>query len=587
MLLKDERKKGGTFLFGETLTHSVFTPEDFTEEHKMIAKMTVDFVEGEVVPHDEEIEKQNLDITVRLLKQAGELGLLGADVPEEYGGTALDKISSALIAENVYKGSSFSLSYGCHVGIGSLPIVLFGTKEQKEKYLPKLASGEKLAAYCLTEPSSGSDALGAKTTAVLSDDGSHYVLNGTKQFITNAGFSDLFVVYAKIDGEKFTAFLVEKEFPGVSTGPEEKKMGMKGSSTRPLILEDCKVPVENVLGEIGKGHVIAFNILNIGRYKLGVSCVGSAKWAIELSVKYAKERKQFSQPLVSFPLIQSKLADMAIRVYAAESMVYRTVGLIDEALASLDHGAADIGQQIGQAIGEYAVECSISKVFASECLDFVADEGVQIHGGYGFTQEYMVERIYRDSRINRIYEGTNEINRMLIPGTLLKKEKSGELPFMASIQALQKELSAYTTPTIDEREPLALEKAKAEAAKKIFLMVCGSAATKGKLLAQEQEVQSWLADLVIEIYVMESVLLRTQKALEKGEKVQNKIDMTAAYIQDAFNKIEITAKNALAAIEDEKGLSLLKQLTAFKVTNTVGIKREIASRIVDAGKYMA
>lgn len=593
MKVKQDNIRGGSFLLEETRPETIFTPEDISEEHKMIAKMTADFIEGEVFPHDDEIEKQNLNVTVRLLKQAGELGLLGADVPEAYGGTGLDKVSSSLITENMVKGSSFALSHGAHVGIGSLPIVLFGNEDQKNKYLPSLATGKKLAAYCLTEPSSGSDALGAKTTAVLNQEGTHFVLNGTKQFITNAGFADVFVVYAKVDGEKFTAFIVEKEFQGVSTGVEEKKMGIKGSSTRTLILEDCRVPVENVLGEIGRGHVIAFNILNIGRYKLAVGTVGSSKWGIELAVKYAKERKQFGTSLTNFPLIQKKLAEMAIRTYVAESMVYRTTGLIDEAMEAIDKNSTHYGQEIAKAIEEYAIECSINKVFGSECLDFVADEGLQIHGGYGFTQEYHIERIYRDSRINRIFEGTNEINRLLIPGTLLKKAMKGDLPLLAEVQKLQKELISYM-PVIADEEILSQEKAMIEAAKKIFLMTGGTAVMKyQQKLDREQEILESLADMIIEIFAMESAFLRAQKSMEKEglSKSKQKINMTQVYCQDAFNRIEDIAKLTLATIEkDEKlnlQLSVLKKLTRFKPIDTISLKREIAKGVIEAEKYWA
>jgi alkylation response protein AidB-like acyl-CoA dehydrogenase len=594
MTVKEQLIKGGSFLLEEWDAQSVFTPEDLTEEHKMIAALTSDFIAGEVEPQAEEIEKQNLELSVRLLKKAGELGLLGADVPEVYGGTDLDKISSSLITENMVRGGSFALSHGAHVGIGSLPIVFFGTNHQKEKYLPPLATGEKLAAYCLTEPSSGSDALSAKTTAVLSEDGSSYILNGTKQFITNAGFADIFIVYAKIDGEKFTAFIVEKDFPGVSTGPEEKKMGIKGSSTRPLILEDVKVPVENVLGEIGKGHVIAFNILNIGRYKLAVGAVGSAKWAIELSVAYAKDRKQFKKALAEFPLIQSKLANMAIYTYVAESLVYRTGGLLEGAISQLDKQADDYSKQLAKAVEEYALECSINKVVGSECLDFVADEGVQIHGGYGYTQEYKIEQIYRDSRINRIFEGTNEINRLLIPGTLLRKAMKGELPLLAAAKQLQQELIAYMPPAIDSEQPLSKETAMVQAAKKVFLMVGGSAVLKyQQKIDAEQEVLESLANLIIEVFAAESALLRAKKAIETEgiAKAEQKLNMTKAYIHESFARIEMIAKSSLAVIAEgdmlQTQLSILKKLVRFNPINLVQLKREIASVIIQEGKYIS
>lgn len=385
---KEPKIKGGSFVIDKADLDRILTPEDFTEEHRMIAETVHDFIDGEVVTRDEEIEKLNYDLTVELLRKAGELGLLGADVPEEFGGIGLDKVSSTIISESLAKGSSFALSFGAHVGIGTLPIVFFGTREQKEKYLPDLASGAKIAAYCLTEPTSGSDAMSAKTTAVLSEDGEHYILNGSKLYITNAGFADIFIVYAKIDGEHFTAFIVEKEMEGFTLGPEEKKMGIKGSSTRPLYFEDVKVPKENLLGEIGKGHRIAFNILNIGRYKLAAGSVGAAKEAVELSTKYANTRKQFETPISNFPLIRKKLAEMNIRTFAVESMVYRTAGLLDEAMQDIDYIANDAGTRAAAAISDYAIECSINKVFSSENLDSIADEGVQIHGGYGYIQEY-------------------------------------------------------------------------------------------------------------------------------------------------------------------------------------------------------
>ncbi|HEU4964459.1 MAG TPA: acyl-CoA dehydrogenase family protein [Bacilli bacterium] len=584
------KKKGGAFLIEETAPADVFTPEDFNDEQKMIARTTADFIAGEVVPHREVLEKLDIDLTVKLLQQAGELGLLAADVPEEYDGLGLDKISSTLITENITRGGSFGLSHGAHVGIGTLPIVLFGNDDQRKRYLPELASGEKFAAYCLTEPGSGSDAQGAKTTAVLNAEGTHYILNGTKQFITNAGFADVFVVYAKVDGEKFSAFIVEKDYPGVSTGPEEKKMGIKGSSTRPLILEDVPVPVENLLYEAGKGHHIAFNILNIGRYKLAAGCVGSAKHAIELSSKYANERKQFGRPIASFPLIRNKLADMNIQAYATESMIYRIGGLIEAGMDGIDPNS---GQAVTKAIAEYALECSISKVFASEAFDFIVDEGVQIHGGYGFIQEYPIEQMYRDSRINRIFEGTNEINRLLIPGTLVKKALKGELPLLQAAQGLQEELMALMPTMIDEDVPLAVETDLTEKAKKIFLMVGGYAVQKYQMaLEQQQEVLSNIADLIIQVFAMESCLLRAQKQIdsEGAEKAQHKVNMTRAFINDTFGKIELIARDTLAAMEEgdmlRTQLSVLKKLTRYTPQNMVTLKRELASHVLDQEGYV-
>lgn len=476
------------------------------------------------------------------------------------------------------------------VGIGTLPIVFFGNKEQKEKYLPGLATGETFAAYALTEPGSGSDALGAKTVAKLSEDGKHYLLTGEKQWITNSAFADVFVVYAKVDGEHFTAFIVERDFPGVSTGPEEKKMGIKGSSTRTLILDEAKVPVENVLGEVGKGHLIAFNILNIGRYKLGVGCVGSCKRAIEISAKYANERKQFKQPIAKFPLIQEKLAVMAAKTYALESSIYRTAGFFEKGLSHLDHAE---GAEAAKAIAEYALECSITKVLGSEVLDYVVDEGVQIHGGYGFMQEYEIENMYRDSRINRIFEGTNEINRLLIPATLMRKVMKGELPFMEQASGLQEELMMMM-PTLSEEEPglLEPEAERIDYAKKIFMMVAGLAVEKYQTeLEKQQEIIRDLADIAIEIFAMESAYLRAKKALQKegAEKAQAKVDMTTAYVYEAFPRIEQRAKHTLTAMEEgdtlRTQLSILKKLTRYEPINEVKLKRIIAKRILKAEAY--
>ncbi|WP_429841431.1 acyl-CoA dehydrogenase family protein [Brevibacillus sp. FIR094] len=583
--------RGGSFLIDAGSADDVFVPEEYTEEQKMIAKTTEDFVNNEVRPHLEELENHQFDISVRLLKEAGELGLLAGDVPEKYEGLGLDKVSTALVTEKFSLARGFALSYGAHVGIGSLPIVYFGNEEQKQRYLPDLASGKRIAAYCLTEPGSGSDALGAKTTATLSADGTHYILNGEKQWITNAGFADVFIVYAKIDGEKFTAFIVERTFPGVSFGPEEKKMGIKCSSTRTVILQDVPVPVDNLLGEPGKGHVIAFNILNVGRYKLAVGAVGSAKKAVELATNYAKERKQFKTPIANFTLIKNKLANMAVKTYAAESSVYRTVGLFDTALTRLGEKADD-GAEVAKAIADYAIECSINKVFATEVLDYCVDEGVQIHGGYGFMSEYEIENMYRDSRINRIFEGTNEINRMLIPDTLVKKAMKGELPLMQAAGSLQAELMSYYPEEIEDA-PLAMEKHLINITRKIILMVAGSAMMKyQQAMSKEQELLAFAADMLIELYAMDSIVKRTEKAMAANgiEAEQQKLEMTAVYVHEAFDRIEGWAKEALATMEEgdelRLRLSILKKLTRRTPINTVALKRSIADRVIEAGAYV-
>ncbi|PMC40572.1 acyl-CoA dehydrogenase [Bacillus sp. UMB0899] len=585
--------KGGSFLIEDISYDRMFTPEDFTDEQKLIAKTTEDFTVNEVLPHLDDIENHQFEKSVNLLKQAGELGLLGADVPEEYGGFGLDKISSALITEKISRAGSFSLSFGAHVGIGSLPIVLFGNDQQKKKYLPELATGEKIAAYALTEPSSGSDALGAKTTARLSAEGTHYVLNGEKQWITNSGFADVIIVYAKVDGEHFSAFIVERDFPGVSTGPEEKKMGIKGSSTRTVILEDALVPKENLLGELGKGHVIAFNILNIGRYKLAVGTIGGSKRMVDVAVQYANQRQQFKTPISSFSLIQEKLANMAVKTYAMESSVYRTVGLFEDRMSRLTDEEIKDGKEVAKSIAEYAIECSLNKVFGSETLDYVVDEAVQIHGGYGFMAEYEVERVYRDSRINRIFEGTNEINRLLVPGTYLRKALKGELPLFQKAQSLQEELMMLMPEEVGDGT-LEQEKYLLKNAKKIGVLIAGLAAQKyGKELQKEQEVLVNIADIVSNVYAMESAILRTEKAIAKTgeEKNKQKLLYTQVYCQEAFNVIEAHAKESLIAVESGDSLrmmlSALRKFTRYTPINVIGKKREIAATIIDKNAYLA
>lgn len=584
--------KGGSFLIEDADLSRVFTPEDFTEEHKMIAKTTEDYVNTEVMPLVEKLENHEFEHSVKLLKKAGELGLLGADVPEQYDGLGLDKIASALIAEKMSKAGGFSITHGAHVGIGSLPIVLFGNDEQKKKYLPVLATGEKIAAYALTEPSSGSDALGAKTVAKLNEAGTHYVLNGEKQWITNAGFADVFVVYAKIDGEQFSAFIVERDFGGVSVGPEEKKMGIKSSSTRTLILEDAEVPVENLLGEAGRGHIIAFNILNIGRYKLGVGTIGASKRAMELTIPYTNQRQQFKTPISSFNLTKEKLATMASKLYAVESSVYRTVGLFEDRMSGFtDEQQAD-GKLVADSIAEFAIECSLNKFFGTETLDYIVDEGVQLHGGYGFMQEYEIERIYRDSRINRIFEGTNEINRLLVPGTLLRKAMKGELPLLEHAQALQEELLMMMPEEVGT-EALAQEKVLVKNAKKIAILAAGLAAqTYGKKLEAEQEVLVNIADIVSNVFAMESVVLRTEKAIAASgeEKAKQKLLYTQIFCQEALEEIEKDAKETLiVAIDGDNQrmmLSALRKLTRSTPYNLIAKKREASEKLIDVEKYV-
>ncbi|WP_342614777.1 acyl-CoA dehydrogenase family protein [Peribacillus frigoritolerans] len=587
----DNLIKGGAFLVEDITYDQVFTPEDYSDEHKMIAKTAEDFVVNEILPQVEHLENHEFDRSVKLLKDAGEIGLLGADVPEEYSGLGLDKISSALITEKMALAGGFGITHGAHVGIGSLPIVLFGNEEQKKKYLPLLATGEKIAAYALTEPSSGSDALGAKTTAKLNPEGTHYILNGEKQWITNAGFADVFCVYAKIDGEQFSAFIVERDYKGVSTGAEEKKMGIKSSSTRTLILEDVHVPVENLLGVAGKGHVIAFNILNIGRYKLGVGAVGGSKRALEITAAYTNQRQQFKTKISDFNLTKEKLATMAAKIYAAESSVYRTVGLYDQRQSKLTDEQVKDGKSMAAAVAEYAIECSLNKFFASEVLDYVTDEGVQLHGGYGFMQEYEIEKAYRDSRINRIFEGTNEINRLLVPGTFLKKALKGELPLLQKAQSLQEELMMMM-PEEPGDEPLAQEKILVRNAKKIGILAAGLAAQKyGKTLDQEQEILSNIADIVSLAYAAESVVLRTEKAIAATglEKNKQKVLYTEIFVQEAFNEIEQHAKETLIAVETGDTLrimlSSLRKLTRHNPINVIAKKREASVKVIEAEKY--
>ncbi|MER3479624.1 MAG: acyl-CoA dehydrogenase [Meiothermus sp.] len=565
-------KKGGGWLLEKP--ESIFTPEDFDDTTRMIQDTVRQFVEKEYRPVAQAMEHGELEHNVTLLKRAGELGLLGVEVSEEYGGLDLPKTVSTVIAEGLSPTGGFSVTYGVQTSIGLLPLVYWGTKEQKDKYLAKLVSGELIAAYCLTEPQSGSDAMGAKTRAELSEDGQHYILNGTKMWISNAGFAHLFTVFAKTK-EGLTAFLVERDTPGLRFGNEEKKMGIKASSTRQVFFEDVKVPVENVLGELGKGHKIAFNVLNVGRYKLGAGAIGGAKEALELSARYAKERVAFGQPIAHFGLIQQKLAEMASRIFVGESAVYRTMGLIDEALSGKTGAEAVLA-----GIEEYAIEASIIKVLGSEILDYAVDEGVQIHGGYGYSGEYAIERAYRDSRINRIFEGTNEINRLLIPGMLLRRAMKGELPLVDAAMRLQKELLEPSFDQPEDRELASLENLK-----KLVLMLAGLAAMKWATeVEKEQEVLAVAADILIDIYAAESALLRSRRL---GGGVW--ADMAGLYQYQAIDRAQSGALSVLPRLADGDELrvmtSAVRRLTKHDPVDLVEVRRRIAQAVLERDGY--
>ena len=578
---------GGSFLIETRRPQEIFTPEDFSEQHQLIAQTAEEFAVCEIVPNIEKMERKDFSVTRALLKKAGDLGLSSVDIPEAYGGLEMDKVTSAVIADHISKYAGFATSWGGHTGIGTLPIVYFGTEEQKKKYLPRLAAGDMVGAYALSEASSGSDALNCRARAELSPDGTHYILNGEKMWITNAGFADLFTVFAKIDSEKFTAFLVEKSFPGFSIGAEEHKMGIRGSSTCPIILNDCKVPVENLLGEIGKGHVIAFNILNIGRFKLGAMCVGGARVSLANAIAYAGQRKAFGKTILDFGLVREKLANMAMLIYTGESMIYRTVGMMDGALSEVDKSAPDSPRQILKAIEEYAVECSIIKVWSSEMLDYVVDETVQIYGGYGFVEEYPAERAYRDARINRIFEGTNEINRLIISGFLLKRATTGQLPLLPAIKQLMEEV--LSTPSSEKglEGPLPEERKLVAQAKKLGLFAAGVASQKHmQAIQDQQEIMGAIADMVIEIYAMESAVLRAQK-FEPSSTVA--VAMTQVYLSQGMEKVEAAARKILTAVgegdELRTQLAILRRLAKHEPYNSIGLRRQIAIKVIDRGKY--
>jgi alkylation response protein AidB-like acyl-CoA dehydrogenase len=584
---------GGSFLLESRRPEEIFTPEDFSEQHVLIAQTAEEFAQKEIVPNIEKMERKDFSVTRELLKKAGELGLSGVEVPEAYGGMELDKVSAAVIADHIAKYAGFATTWGGHTGIGTLPLVYFGNEAQKQKYLPRLARGEIVGAYALSEASSGSDALNCRARATLSPDGKHYILNGEKMWITNAGFADLFTVFAKVDGEKFTAFLVERAFPGFSVGAEEHKMGIRGSSTCPIILNDCKVPVENVLGEIGRGHVIAFNILNIGRFKLGAMCVGGARESMNNAIAYAKQRKAFGKAIAEFGLVREKIANMATNIYAGESLVFRTVGMMDAALSAIDKAAPDSGKRNLKAIEEYAVECSIIKVWASEMLDYVVDETVQIYAGYGFVEEYPAERAYRDARINRIFEGTNEINRLIITGMLLKRAMSGKLALMPAIKQLMDEvLAGPPMPGEDADGVLGEENRLITSAKKLGLFAAGAATQKYMAqIEQQQEIMGAIADMVTEIYVMESVLLRTIKIVAaQGESASAVlIAIARVYLSQAIDKIELSARKIIAAVAEgdtlRAQLAILRRLAKHDPCNTIAMRQQIAQYMIDKGKY--
>jgi alkylation response protein AidB-like acyl-CoA dehydrogenase len=581
--------RGGSFILDDHDSLEVFTPEDLSDEHRMIAQTAREFTEKEVLPLDLEIESKNYEVTRDLLKKAGELGLLSIDIPEKYGGAGLDLLSSLVASEHLSGQASFSGSVGAHTTIGTLPIVYFGTEEQKKRYLPRLATAELVGAYALTESGSGSDALGAKTRAVLSADGKHYLLTGQKMWITNAGFADVFIVFAKVDGEKFTAFIVERAFPGVSVAPEEHKMGLLGSSTCAVNLEEARVPVENVLGEIGKGHKIAFNILNIGRLKLGVGAITGSKRLTTIAIDYAKQRHQFGVPIASFGLIKHKLAQMAILAYVSECMMYRTVGMIETALATVDR---DVPAEALKAIEDYAVECSILKVVGSETLDYCADEAVQVFGGNGYSKDYPVERAYRDARISRIYEGTNEINRLIISGQLLRRATKGDLPIFAAAKKLMEEMLSPGLAEESDDGVFAAERAALANAKKIVVAVLGSAAQKYRdKVGDQQEVLAASSEIIMEIYGIESAILRTEKLIaSRGEAAcAVQIDATRTFTNDAMGRIDQHAKIALAAMSEgdelRTMLAVLKRYTRFIPVNTVAARRRIADSLIEAGRY--
>jgi alkylation response protein AidB-like acyl-CoA dehydrogenase len=585
------KTKGGAFLIEDRAPEEIFTPEDLTEEHRAIARTADEFWRKEVEPNLEDIQQQKPGVALSVVRKSAELGLTAILIPEKFGGMEMDLTSAMVVAEQLSRDGSYSGWHGAHTGIGTLPILYFGTEEQKQRYLPRLAKAELLAAYALSEPHAGSDALAAKTRADLSPDGRHYILNGQKMWITNGGAADLFTVFAKVSGEKFTAFLVERAFPGVSSGHEEKKMGIKGSSTTAVYLDNVHVPVDNVLGEIGRGHIIAFNILNVGRLKLGPFAVAGSKNVLGISVKYAKERKAFGTTISQFGMIQHKLAEMAIRIYAAESMTYRVVGQIEAQLEGFSWSQPNASETMLKAVEEYAAECSIIKVYGSEVLDYVVDEGVQIHGGYGYHQDYPVERAYRDSRINRIFEGTNEINRMLVTGMLLKRATRGQLGLVKAAQGVLSEVLSGPSVSDGARDgPFAKEIKLVGNAKKIALLLMGVAYQRFLMdLEKQQEILAGITDVVMDVFAAESALLRTQRLVAQAKGAQA-MDMCAVLLGDAMAHIEVTARTVLAACAEgdnlRANLAMLRRFAKYEPVNAIELRRRIAGRLIDAEHYI-
>ncbi len=585
--------KGAEYLFVDAAAADAFTPEDVSEEQRQIARTTEAFVADEVLPVYDRLEHQEPGLARALMRKAGEAGLLMIDVPEAYGGLELDKVTSMLAADRMGVAGAFSVSYSAHSGIGTLPLVYYGTPAQKDRYLPRIASGEWIAAYCLTEPGAGSDAMGGTTTAVLSPDGTHYLLEGTKQFITNGGFADLFTVFAKIDRKHFTAFLVERTFPGVTIGPEEKKMGIKGSSTTQVILEGAQVPVENVLGEIGKGHKIAFNVLNVGRYKLGAAVNGAARRNLAVGAAYANQRKQFGVPISSFGAIREKLADRVADFVASEAIVFRLAGMIDDRLKTVVRDAR-YSERYQAAIEEYAIECAIAKVFCSEVLADVVDDVVQIHGGYGFTQEYPAERFYRDERINRIFEGTNEINRILVPATVFRRAMKGELPLQQEALRAAGAIEAARAhgPGAVASGPFGAERTAVRRLKDVFLALAGAAAGRfGEALKDEQEVLLALADVAIQVFAAESALLRAEKTAPRRSEAGRALAAAALKVATfaACEKVGTAARRAAFYVGDGAAAAALlrgvDRLTAYDATGLLAAKRALAQATLEGEKY--